>query len=57
MKTEIRDKDLQGVEEALRRAGTRAKKIAEQTKTPLIIFKDGQIIKKKVDKDQKTETN
>ena len=57
MKTAIRDKDLQGVEKALRRAGTRARKIAEQTNTPLIIYKDGQVIKKKVSKGQKAETN
>ncbi len=57
MKTAIRDKDLQGVEKALRRAGTRARKIAEQTNTPLIIYKDGQVIKKKVGKGQKAETN
>jgi len=57
MKPEIHDKDLQGVEKALRRARTRAKKIAEQTDTPLVIFKDGQIIKKKVGKNQKTTTS
>lgn len=57
MKTEIRDKDLQGVEEALLRAGTRARKIAEQTNTPLIILQDGQIIKKKVGTGDKKEIN
>ena len=57
MKAEIRDKDLQGVEKALRRAGTRARKIAEQTNTPLVIYKDGKIIKKKVDTGEKKETN
>lgn len=54
MKTEIRDKDLQGAEAALLRAGTKARKIAEQTNTPLIIYKDGQIIKKKIRKGQET---
>ena len=57
MKAEIRDKDLQGVEKALRRAGTRAKKIAEQTNTPLVIYKDGKIIKKKVDTGEKKKTD
>ncbi len=57
MKTVIRDKDLQGVEKALRRAGTRARKIAEQTKTPLVIYKDGKVVKKKVDTGEKNETN
>ena len=57
MKTKIRDKDLQRAEAALRRAGIRARKTAEQTNTPLVIYKDGKIIKKKVGKGQKTETN
>lgn len=57
MKAEILDKDFQGVEEALRRAGIRARKIAEQTNTPLVILKDGQIIKKKVSTGEKKETN
>ncbi len=48
MKTKIHDKDLIGVEKALRRAGNQARKIAVETGTPLIIYKDGQIIKKKV---------
>ncbi len=57
MKTDIRDKDFQGVEEALRRAGTRARKIAEQTNTPLVILEDGQIIKKRVSTGDKKKTN
>ena len=57
MKTDIRDKDFQGVEEALQRAGIRARKIAEQTNTPLVILKDGQIIKKKVSTGDKKKTN
>ena len=57
MTSAIRDKDLQGVEKALRRAGTRARKIAEQTNTPLVIYKDGKAIKKKIDTGEKNETN
>lgn len=57
MKTAIRDKDLQGVEKALRRAGTRARKIAEQTNTPLVILKNGKVFKKKVNTGEKNETS
>ncbi len=57
MKTAIRDKDLQGVEKALRRAGTRARKIAEQTNTPLVIYKDGKVIKQKVATEDRIETS
>jgi hypothetical protein len=57
MKTTIRDKDLQGVEKALRRAGSRARKIAEQTNTPLVIYKNGKVIKKKVTAGDKGGTN
>ncbi|MCK5070984.1 MAG: hypothetical protein KAR01_10595 [Desulfocapsa sp.] len=56
MKTKIRDKDLQGVEDALRRAGTQARKIAEQTNTPLVIYKHGQIVREDVSKKRKIET-
>ncbi len=56
MKIKIRDKDLLGAEAALRRAGTRARKIAEQTNTPLIIYQDGKIIKMNVGKEKKQET-
>ena len=34
---------LTGVEPALRRAAARARQIAQQTHTPLVVFKDGRI--------------
>jgi hypothetical protein len=45
------------VEKALRRAGSRARKIAEQTNTPLVIYKNGKVIKKKVTAGDKGGTN
>jgi ribosomal protein L21E len=54
MKTKIHDKDLIGVEKALRRAGNQARKIALETSTPLVIYKDGQIVKIKVNPPKST---
>lgn len=45
-KKQIRDKDLAKAEAALRRAAVRAKKIAEQTGTPLVVYEGGHIVKK-----------
>jgi len=39
------DKDLAGAEAALRRAAKRARTIAEETKTPLIFYKNGNVVK------------
>lgn len=39
----IHDPDLAKVEAALLRAGERAREIARETRTPLIIYKDGKI--------------
>ncbi len=39
----IQDPDFAKVEAALKRAGARAREIARQTHTPLIIYKDGKI--------------
>ncbi len=52
MNSKIHDKDLSGVEKALRRAGNQARKTAEKTSTPLVIYKDGKIIKKYVGKEK-----
>ena len=40
-----RDADLEEAEAALRRAASRAREIAQQTGTPLIIYRDGQVVK------------
>ncbi len=44
----IRDKDLANAEVALQRAAKKAKMIAEQTHTPLILFENGHVVKKSV---------
>jgi pyruvate/2-oxoacid:ferredoxin oxidoreductase alpha subunit len=45
-KIQIQDEDIAKAEIALRRAATRAKKIAEETRTPLIVYEDGRVVKK-----------
>jgi len=45
-KMQIRDIDLAKAEIALRRAATRAKKIAEETHTPLVVYEGGRVLKK-----------
>jgi len=44
----IQDSDLAQVEKALRRAAKRARKIAQQTGTPLVIYEDGRVVKKMI---------
>lgn len=46
VKIQIRDIDLAKAEIALRRAAVRAKKIAEETRTPLIMYENGRVVKK-----------
>ena len=46
VKKQIRDKDLAGAEVALRRAAKRARMIAEQTHTPLVVYEGGHVVKK-----------
>ena len=46
VKMQIRDIDLAKAEIALRRAATRAKKIAEETHTPLVVYEGGRVVKK-----------
>ena len=48
-KKTINDPDLAKVEEALKRAGQTARKIARDTGTPLVLYKNGQIVLKNVD--------
>jgi len=45
-KMHIRDTDLAKAETALRRAAARAKKIAEETDTPLVVYERGRVVKK-----------
>jgi hypothetical protein len=46
VKAQIRDIDLVKAEIALRRAAARAKKIAEETHTPLVVYEGGRVLKK-----------
>lgn len=46
IKMQIRDIDLAKAETALRRAAARAKKIAEDTHTPLVVYEGGRVLKK-----------
>ncbi|MFZ5994396.1 MAG: hypothetical protein ACOYU4_05380 [Thermodesulfobacteriota bacterium] len=46
VKIQIRDADLAKVEAALRCAAARAKKIAEETHTPLVVYEGGRLLKK-----------
>jgi len=46
VKKQIRDNDLANAEVALRRAAKRAKTIAEQTDTPLVVYEGGHVVKK-----------
>jgi hypothetical protein len=46
------DQDLAKVGTALRRAAKQARKIALQTGTPLVIYENGRIIKKKLGREK-----
>ena len=46
----VLDEDLAKVGAALRRAAKQARKIAEQTHTPLIIYDRGRVVRKRVGK-------
>ncbi len=46
VKKQIRDKDLASAEVALKRAAKRARTIAEQTDTPLVVYEGGRVVKK-----------
>lgn len=44
-KKQIHDKDLAKAETALKRAARKARLIAEETKTPLVFYKNGKVVK------------
>jgi len=44
----VLDEDLAKVGVALRRAAKQAKKIAIQTNTPLVVWENGRVVKKKL---------
>jgi hypothetical protein len=45
-KIPIQDEEIAKAEIALRRAAAMAKKIAEETRTPLIVYENGRVVKK-----------
>ncbi len=47
-KSKTNDPDLIGAEAALRRAARRAREIARSTGTPLVIWRDGKVVKEYV---------
>ncbi len=44
----VHDVDMVKVGAALKRASARARKVAEQTNTPLVIYKDGRVTRIRV---------
>ena len=56
VKKTIQDPDLARVESALKRAAQRARKTAKDTGTPLVIYKDGQIIMQPVEDEMSQES-
>lgn len=54
-KKTIHDPDLARVEAALLRAAQRARKTAKDTGTPLVIYKNGQVILQRVDEEMQQE--
>ena len=56
IKKTIQDPDLAGVEAALQRAAQKARKTAKDTRTPLVIYKNGRIIMQPVDEEMSQES-
>ena len=48
VKKTVLEKDLAKVSAALQRAAKQARKIAQQTRTPLVIYEDGRVKRKMV---------
>jgi hypothetical protein len=48
----ILDKDMARVGIALRRAAKQARKIAIQTNTPLVVWENGRVVKKKLSREK-----
>jgi hypothetical protein len=46
------DKDMAKVGVALRRAAKQARKIAIQTNTPLVVWENGRVVKKKLSREK-----
>jgi hypothetical protein len=52
-KQQPKDSDLEKAGDALQRAALRAREVARQTGTPLVIYKNGRIVKERVDQNNK----
>ena len=52
---DVRDADIAQAEKALRRAAERARKIAQQTGTPLVIYENGQVVRTPVVREKSPE--
>jgi hypothetical protein len=50
------DPDMIGAEAALRRAARRARLVARQTGTPIVIWRDGRVVEEYVTDDASTES-
>ena len=55
-KKTIQDPDLARVEAALQRAAQKARKTAKDTRTPLVIYKNGRIIMQPVEEEMYPES-
>ena len=55
-KKTIQDPDLARVEAALQRAAQKARKTAKDTRTPLVIYKNGRIIMQAVEEEMPQES-
>ena len=55
-KKTIQDPDLARVEAALQRAAQKARKTARDTRTPLVIYKNGRIIMQPVEEEMLQES-
>jgi hypothetical protein len=51
------DPDMVGAEAALRRAARRARETARSTGTPLVIWRDGKVVKESVDSVREEDPN
>ncbi len=52
VKKTVRDEDLAKVGLALRRAARQARKIAERTHTPLVVYQQGRVVQKRIKKEE-----
>jgi hypothetical protein len=52
LKSELADPDMQAVPRALRRAALRAREVARQTNTAVVIIRDGVLVEERVGADE-----